>query len=402
MGTNLDIALSLPVEMPSNKWNIVASNNNTQECAICRQRMEFSCSWCGSTGYCSAECKDTDWPSHKVLCHRFRAHLAEEPIDYGAMRVLCFKPKASRPFLAWMTARQIAQCIIDLRLESGSDALVCTTVSGINPIRQRPYRRPLLLMHDPHHFQRGIANESVESITGSVRESKWRGWVIAHLPYASREKIDLRDLRELADFFTSYQVDDIHCGLLREGVKKNQGVRINCLDDVRSHSLRQYLPVLVPKAHPIYLEPMSCDISRLIGLPIQMYKYVHRADLYSGESQLAAYLHRCGDVDSPRWGFPPQQWLSDTRNVLIVRCDGKELLPEHAEALCNFCFHAFRDIFSLAAEVKAHRSGSQEERGKAFMAKASRGGFERFFERYRSRQASRIARWRHIPTPYEM
>lgn len=395
--------LSLHVQMqPDNKQCTGSCNDtNTNECAICRQSTKFSCSSCGSTGYCSAECKDTDWPSHKVLCHRFRTHLAEEPIGHDAKLVVCFKPSASRPFLAWMTAEQIAQCSIDLRLESGSDALVRTMVAGINPIRQRPYRRPLLLMHDPHHFQHGINNHSVQLISEPLTESKWRGWVIATVPDTSRDQIDMRDLRELADFFTSYKLDDTLLGLLREGIKKNRGVRINCLDDVRCHSLRQYVSVPVPKMHPIYLEPVSCDISQLIGLPIQTYKYVHRTDLYSGVNQLAAHLHRCGDFESSTWGFPPQQWLFNTRSVLVVRCDGKDLLPEHAEALCNFCCHDFGDVFSLKAEVQAYRSGSQEERRKAFRDKASREGFERFFEQYRSSQAERME-WRHIPTPYEM
>lgn len=56
-------------------------------------------------------------------------------------------------------------------------------------------------MHDPDQFQRGVINRSVEPITGSERESKWRGWVMATVPYPSRDGIDMRDLRELADFF---------------------------------------------------------------------------------------------------------------------------------------------------------------------------------------------------------
>lgn len=389
--------------MPSNKRYIVAGNEtDPRECAICRQGIKFSCSSCGSTGYCSAECKDTDWPCHKVLCYRFKTHLAERPIDHDAMLVALFKPSASKPSLAWMTARQIAKLNLHLRLESGSDALVRTTVSGTNPIRQRPYRRPLLLMHDPDHFQRGVINRSVESITGSKKESKWRGWVMATVPYLSRDGIDMRDLRDLADFFTSFKHDDIALEPLRAGTEKTTGVRINCSDDVRCHSLQQYVSVRVPKAHPIYLEPVPCDISLLIGLPIKTYKYVHRTDLYSGVNHLAAYLHRCGDVGSPSWGFPPQQWLSNIRSVLIVRCDGKELPPEHAEALCDFCYHNFGDIFSLEAEAQAYRSGSQEERQHKFTQMTSRENFERFFEGYRSRKAHRFPHWRHVPTPYEM
>lgn len=388
--------------MASRKRHIAGNDSDTKECAICPQNIRFMCSSCKSTSYCSAECKDTDWPSHKVLCHQFQSHLAEEPIGHDAVSVVCFQPSALRPSLAWMTAEQIGQCDINLRFESGSDALVHTTVEGINPIRQRPYRRPIMLMHDPHHFQRGIKNQSVDSITGSVGETKWRGWVMAMLPCSSRDRIDMRDLRELADFFTSYKLDDIHLEQLRDGIKKNIGVRINCLDDVRIHSLQQYSSIRVPKAHPIYLEPMSCDISLLIGLPIKTFKYVFRSELCRGENDLAAYLHRCGDVDSPAWGFPPQKWLSKTRSVLVVRCDGKDLLPEHAEALCKFCDDDFRNIFSLEAEAHAYRSGSQEERQQVFTERASRKGFEEFFERYRSSKARWFGRWRHIPTPYEM
>ena len=113
------------------------------------------------------------------------------------------------------------------------------------------------------------------------------------------------------------------------------------------------------QAHPIHLEPVFYDISLLIGLPIKTYKYVHRTDLESGKKLLAAYLHRRDDVGSPSWVFPPQQWLSNIRSVLVVRCDGKELPPEHAEALCKICYRNFGDIFSLEAEAQAYRSGSQ-------------------------------------------
>ncbi|MCJ1265747.1 hypothetical protein MMC22_005627 [Lobaria immixta] len=399
------MALSLQVQVPSIKRHIVGKDSDTKECAICPDNIRFMCTSCKSTGYCSAECKDTDWPSHKVLCHQFQSHLAEEPIGHDAVPVVFFQPSAPRPSLVWMTAEQIGQCDIKLRLESGSDALGRTTVGGINPIRQRPYRRPIVLVHDPHHFQRGIKNHSVESITGSAGETKWRGRVMAMLPCSSkdsRDRIDMRDLRELADFFKSYKLDDIHLGLLRDGIKKNIGVRINCLDDMRTHSLQQYTSIGIPKAHPIYLEPMSCDISLLIGLPIKTFKYVSRSDLCRGENDLAAHLHRCGDVNSPAWGFPPQKWLTNARSVLVVRCDGKDLLPEHAEVLCKFCDDHFRNIFSLETEAHAYRSGSQKERQQAFTERATRKGFEEFFERYRSSKARGIGRWRHLPTPYEM
>lgn len=99
---------------------------------------------------------------------------------------------------------------------------------------------------------------------------------------------------------TSYNLDDIDLEPLRGSTEKYTGVRINCSDDVRCDS-----SVRVPKAHPIYPEPVSCDMSPLIGLLIKTYNSVHRPDLYSGKNLLAAYLHRCGDVGSPSWRFLP-------------------------------------------------------------------------------------------------
>lgn len=386
------------VEMPSD-GEIMEAGSDT-ECAICRRGIKFRCTACFSTGYCSAECKDTDWPSHKVLCHRFKNILAGKPVGDDTMLVFCFVPNAPIPFLGWLTQEQICRLQVAWTRESGSKTTEFTTMGGINPIRQRPYRRPLLLMHEPHQSQHGIHNRSVESITGAGRESMWRGWVMAvdH----SRDWMNLRDLRELADFFTSYQRDDAQLEVLRQDTKKVVAVRINCLDDVISHSLPEYEAVLVPKAHPVYLEPESCHISRLIGLPVKTFKYVFRPDTFHGENPPAAHLHRCGDIDSRTWGFPPQKWLSNTRSVLVVRSDGKHLRPEHAEVLCHFCDEHFRDIFSLEAEAKAYRSGSQEERQKAFRERASREGFEKYFEEYRSYKAKWFPRWRHIPTPYEM
>lgn len=392
-------------EPSSDEQSIVAGNDTENEdCAFCRRSITFMCTACGSSAYCSAECKDADWPSHRVLCREFVSHLAVAPSDDDdATPVVCFPPEASNPFFAWRTTAQLAQTPFEWRLESSSDAVVCTTVEGTNPIRQRPYRRPILLLHAAHHLQRGIRNPSVDSIIGSARRSQWRGWVTAIIPSPVGGGIDMRDVRELADFFTSYQLDDFQLGLLREGVEKNTGVCLNSPTDVWNHDglLLPFPIVQVPKAHPIYLEPV-CEISVLIGLPIHTFKYVYELDSYSAGNPTAAHLHRCCDVDSPVWGFPPQEWLATLGSVLVVRSDGKAFLSAHAEALCHFCYLGFGDVFSLEAEDQAYQSGSQEQRRKLFTARASREGFETFFEWYRSNKVSESAEWRHVPSPYEM
>jgi hypothetical protein len=62
------------------------------------------------------------------------------------------------------------------------------------------------------------------------------------------------------------------------------------------------------------------------------------------QNQSATFLHIGCDPDITEtmeypgsWGFAPMKWQNDVGSVIIARQDKKPLLPEHAEALADFC-----------------------------------------------------------------
>lgn len=46
------------------------------------------------------------------------------------------------------------------------------------------------------------------------------------------------------------------------------------------------------------------------------------------------------------WGWASQQWQNNVGSTIVVRQDGKPLLPRHVEALCNYCRYEIRPLLA--------------------------------------------------------
>lgn len=279
--------------------------------------------------------------------------MAQKPFD-GAFFYIAFFPRRSEPMLQWAVSAEISVTQtnrFDMRQASREGGPY--TIQGTNLIRERSYGRPIRLIRIPN-VDKDEINRSVGSIMPSIVPNTWRGAMAASVVPQNEDHIDLRLLRELSDFFTSRAASCKNFPLqtLRDSIRKVKGVRINCPADMMEYDMEQYVPVEVCNGHPIHLESEPCDIPRLVRIPIKMYRYTRKSDQPAPRNEAASSLHRSADVNSKTWGFPSQRWTSTVASVLVVRCDGKDLLTEHLDALCFFCEHHFADIFSLQAEAE--------------------------------------------------
>jgi hypothetical protein len=83
---------------------------DNQQCTSCGSSPARACSQCHSAAYCSLECQQTDWRTHKQLCAAYKKLAApsfpsrSSPNHY---LVICFPMKSARPQLQWLDTKEI-------------------------------------------------------------------------------------------------------------------------------------------------------------------------------------------------------------------------------------------------------------------------------------------------------
>lgn len=76
------------------------SDKPRQICPRCTEAATKICGGCKNISYCSLECQQADWPSHKCLCKNFQAFAGPQPGPY-TRRVVVFNSKEDKPRFAW-------------------------------------------------------------------------------------------------------------------------------------------------------------------------------------------------------------------------------------------------------------------------------------------------------------
>ncbi|KAF8451736.1 hypothetical protein BDZ91DRAFT_750227 [Kalaharituber pfeilii] len=119
------------------------------------------------------------------------------------------------------------------------------------------------------------------------------------------------------------------------------GVVIHCLGDQASFRMPKFVETRVGDL--LGIEPLNlrsghvAPITALIEVPIRVYQLpVSDAKMsdtsWDPSNQPATFLHL-----NPKDGWAPLYWQNEVGNVILVRKDGKRLLQEHAEAICDYC-----------------------------------------------------------------
>src|SRR5437762_10992722 len=81
------------------------STSNSERCTICILPGTKACTGCNSARYCSVECRDTDWQTHKLLCRSFKDFLtpsSSQDENTKFKRAILFPSDSEVPRFVWL------------------------------------------------------------------------------------------------------------------------------------------------------------------------------------------------------------------------------------------------------------------------------------------------------------
>ena len=250
------------------------------------------------------------------------------------------------------------------------------------------------------------ANSSIMRVTGGQAPHVWTGPVLAVVEPGLSQELDMPAFQNLCAFFGSYDPVKNRHPKLAAKIKKIKAVRINGIGyESRFENPDQpFRPVEISLAHPVFSEQMCCDLPAVAGIPL----YIHQYDkkFYNGRlgNMLAENLLGCGNITSKQWGEIPSCWKGKTNAALVARQDGKDLLPQHVEALCAWCQNCFQALFSDPVRIEGittEESEGQEGRKRLF-ERAARHNFEKYWRTFCEQRAVIDESWKDISSPYQI
>jgi len=152
------------------------------------------------------------------------------------------------------------------------------------------------------------------------------------------------------------------------------------------------------------------DIPTMVGIPI----YTRNFNFYSlwddskpdpdqfsdSANPTAQYLNINGNLHDPAFGVP----TIPTGNIYVFRTDGINLLPQHLEALIEFCPMLLDQVFLInGRRGLATDPIVRERQKKLFRDQATREGFLFFFWKFRAAKLRNGGGpvWKDLPSPYD-
>ncbi len=180
-----------------------------------------------------------------------------------------------------------------------------------------------------------------------------------------------------------------------------KGAIIYCQGAMEKNKTKPFASTVVPGIEAIlHANDLPCSIPSTIDLPIWMRTYKHDPS-NNRANPLATWLQIIGDLEADGFGFAAKTVLD---SAVVMRKDGRELLPRHLEALCFFCKNVVEEV--LGGDVGhvglSENPYTREMQKKTFRKLACRKGFLEFYHSYCLEKAVRDERWRSLPSPYEM
>ncbi|KAG7402652.1 Ubiquitin carboxyl-terminal hydrolase 19 [Fusarium oxysporum f. sp. raphani] len=332
------------------------------QCTICGSSEASRCARCRSAAYCSLECQQTDWRTHRLLCTKF----SEQAQDNYASRpspthylAIFFPMDKKRPSIVW----------IDTKKDKYEVEPYFHPVQG-NVLRGRTSWQNTLNIWflDPDVTPRNITTN--QAIHGTIPtligdtwgEFIWKGPVVAVMRkgtgYEPRHSTDitLTAYRDAVDYLGYYRdtigsmiepgrEDHLSKRVLADRISKVVGVRINCLRDQISRQEPQLVEVAVPKTHPLFnLEGDDpCDIPALFGVDLVAKSYSNNQsnndetppadDL---QNPLAQLLLMTTSVKGGEWVHSPDYRRHLHQGSILFVCRSKrDIKTDDIHRFCN-------------------------------------------------------------------
>lgn len=417
MGTDLtsDIYRFHLTLLPQSIDKMQSSELPEKKCSICDKVTSRHCKNCSCSLYCSNKCQKTDWPQHKMLCDQFK-NFSTRP-NKSARRAIFFPEKEKNAKFIWVT------CVwrsgehgdpgfedVDVKGYIGDD--LGRTIFQRNLLRSRDLDNTIQLIYRDAFLKDGSGvNRSIIEVTKGLMSRSWRGPVLVFkkeglgMDPDNYGDMDTVDFRDAIDFFSS--VGDLNLGDMRlDDVKHSEkapdgvcGVRISCDGDLAC-GRKKFEAIDVPRNHPVFREPVT-SISKLIGLPIKVKRCPPDKSLlgkeYKRSNQAATFLHLNANPKDQSWGWASMDWQEPAGSVIVVRDDGKKLLPQHMDALCHFCRFIMQPIFEDSIGCGMH---PEDPINKAqVLARMTPREFENFYSGYDSYKRDSDPHWISVGHP---
>ncbi|KAK3699732.1 hypothetical protein LTR37_016337 [Vermiconidia calcicola] len=344
-------------------------------CPCCTEDGRLTCAGCKNIKYCSAECQQADWPSHKLLCKTFK-DFQERP-GPNMCRVIALLPDETKPRFMWCPVKYGEGFGGIESYEVMQTREVTTSEIFYNTFTRKPGRCAPILAYDDEYLRKyRTPNKSVDKATSTRQGHLWKGPLLAYggimYPFPNTCEVetvvdlDTRSFSDVVAFLVNYNNQD-PAHKLRISERKVLAVKANCAGEQRRSGVPPFVQVEVPAFHPIIESDTGLSsISAKVGMPLLTARYDDGRKFEGGEAgdtnnQGITFMHlECdpnveSDVTKGKLGFrwAPVSWQNAVGNVLIVSRDRQPLKVDTAAAFAAYCQHHLGPLFEEAGEREA-------------------------------------------------
>lgn len=391
----------------------------TTECVMCNNAARLQCSRCSSQWYCGKKCQKEDWRIHKLLCSE-RQKFETRPNE-NVRRAIVFEEDEPTVKFIWVSVEHKDSSYSDgyehacLEKYFGPGENGWSQVYYSNVRRSRSLREKIDLRHRELFLTDGSKpNKAVAATAGATTGEIWSGPLVA-LKYVDTgdfgmlsfyTDMDMRDFRDVVDYLLTYghgkpeeeqQPPKALAPIIR-GISALsltlRGVRINCLGDTTKSGRKKFESVELSidrQKDRLFIPPIPARVGILLELkklpPPSSWKY----DSYLLQNPSVTFLNLDIDPSSSRWGWAPMEWDDMIGSVVVVRTDGKDLFPQHVEALDYYCRYVLQPLFgdSMGGGMNPESKIGKEE----VMYRMSPKCFELFYSGFMDYKHDTDSQW---------
>jgi hypothetical protein len=394
----------------------------SDECVMCSRPATMMCKRCRCQIYCSRQCQTKDWRIHKLLCSSRQQF--ETPPHKDARRAIVFEENEPTVKFIWVTIQLKRDDDPDDPGEWESPILEeyfgpgqaghCQPYYN-NVIRSRRLKEHIDLRFREDFLHDGSRPNKAVAATVGAMTPVWCGPLIAlrqKNTYLDSKRIflnpspgyghmDMGCLREVVDYLTTYGgiLDEKASPEATKKAPSLRGVRINCLGDTKAgRGLFEAVEVAVDRMKDRLTVP---SLPARLGMPLELKKITPpkewQFDSHILQNPTVTFLHLDDNSNSSRWGWAPFEWDEMVGSVVLVRPDGKDLLPQHVEALCHYCRYFLQPVFedSMGSGMDPESFISKEE----VLYQMSPKSFELFCIGFFNYRRATDPKWDYVRVP---